>query len=538
MVISNNPSITGIQADIELLPSGIAQTVSHSIAPAFDTTKRYAKGDIVSYNGKIYKFTTAHAAGAWNASHVIEINAVDELISEATTLAGAAETAAKNASISKTATYQTAESIYNAAVAQAGTNAGNTYIAKTSSYQTADAIVTEAVTQAGTAASNSYIAKTTTYDTVDSILAEAQNKADAAATTAKNASIAKTTTYQSADAIVSAAVAQAGTNASSAYIAKTTTYQTADAIYSAAVAQAGTDASSAYIAKTTTYQTADAIVSTAESYTDTKLSGYSTTTQTNTLISNYVTNNAYGKQSGVAITAGEVKISSNNSYISLTPTGLTFSGNYAALSATNNGPITVNGFVFSKLLNYQNKVYFDLDLFHNTGTTALHYFTLRSFTDITYINAMGHFVLCPNGQTSYSLYIKYDSNEQITRLYGDNLHLGNTDTPNHHILSIRVDYVYWYNHCGQASSRDIKHNIRDMENVSQKISALNPVRFVYDADVHEEEQVGLIYEDVINIIPEICFEQNGEKAIDYIKLVPFLLKEVQRLQNEIEELRR
>lgn len=39
------------------------------IAPEFSTTTAYAKGDLVYYNGTLYEFNQAHAAGAWNASH-------------------------------------------------------------------------------------------------------------------------------------------------------------------------------------------------------------------------------------------------------------------------------------------------------------------------------------------------------------------------------------------------------------------------------------------------------------------------------------
>jgi hypothetical protein len=100
-----------------------------------------------------------------------------------------------------------------------------------------------------------------------------------------------------------------------------------------------------------------------------------------------------------------------------------------------------------------------------------------------------------------------------------------------------IKYIYWVNHCGQLSSREIKHNIRNIENVSDKIRALNPVRFVYNNDGEGKEQVGLIYEDTVNILPEVCFEHNGQKAVDYVKLVPFLLKEVQRLQDEVNKLK-
>ena len=66
---------------------------------------------------------------------------VDAIINQASALADAAADTAKNASIAKTSTYQSAQAIVNTAVAAAATAAGQTYIAKTTSYQTADAIV-------------------------------------------------------------------------------------------------------------------------------------------------------------------------------------------------------------------------------------------------------------------------------------------------------------------------------------------------------------------------------------------------------------
>jgi hypothetical protein len=39
------------------------------IAPAFSETTAYAVGDYVTKDGKLYKCTAAHSAGAWNASH-------------------------------------------------------------------------------------------------------------------------------------------------------------------------------------------------------------------------------------------------------------------------------------------------------------------------------------------------------------------------------------------------------------------------------------------------------------------------------------
>ena len=278
-------------------------------------------------------------------SKTAQYQTADSIVSEA--VSQSAQSAA-GIYMAKTAQYQTPESIITEAVAQAATSASNTYIAKTQSLQTADAIKNEAVRLSGVAAAEAYIAKTNNYSNVDAILAEAQNQADAAAVSAKNASIAKTQTLQTADAIVSTAVAQAATAAAGAYIAKTNQYQTADAIvstaetYAAGVAStaeanaknasiakttnytsindiiakaeqlataAETNAKNASIARTQIYQSASAIVAAAESYTD---------------------NNAYGKVSGITITANGIDISGSQ-YVQIA------SGGYFRVTSGNFG---------------------------------------------------------------------------------------------------------------------------------------------------------------------------------------------------------
>ena len=44
-----------------------------NLAPAFSTSKSYAIGDYVTYQGKFYRFHTSHSAGAWNALQAGEI---------------------------------------------------------------------------------------------------------------------------------------------------------------------------------------------------------------------------------------------------------------------------------------------------------------------------------------------------------------------------------------------------------------------------------------------------------------------------------
>lgn len=43
-----------------------------SLAPAFSTSKAYKQGERVTYDGKVYVFKSAHPAGAWMGTDVIE----------------------------------------------------------------------------------------------------------------------------------------------------------------------------------------------------------------------------------------------------------------------------------------------------------------------------------------------------------------------------------------------------------------------------------------------------------------------------------
>lgn len=53
--------------------------------PTFSDSRAYSAGDVVNYNGKLYKFTADHAAGAWNSGEVTETSLkkkMDEKITE------------------------------------------------------------------------------------------------------------------------------------------------------------------------------------------------------------------------------------------------------------------------------------------------------------------------------------------------------------------------------------------------------------------------------------------------------------------------
>ena len=88
----------------------------------------------------------------------------------------------------------------------------------------------------------------------------------------------------------------------------------------------------------------------------------------------------------------------------------------------------------------------------------------------------------------------------------------------------------------QSSSKDIKHDIKDLLPDGEMIDGLRPVTFVYDDDAKERKRAGLIYEETMEILPEICTQDEGNKAINYVELIPYLLKEIQELRARVKAL--
>ena len=88
----------------------------------------------------------------------------------------------------------------------------------------------------------------------------------------------------------------------------------------------------------------------------------------------------------------------------------------------------------------------------------------------------------------------------------------------------------------QNSSKDIKHNIQPLPSIGDRLDTLKPVTFVYDKDKNEKQRMGLIYEDTVETMPEICTNDESDKAINYVELIPALLKEIQDLRARVKAL--
>ena len=96
-----------------------------------------------------------------------------------------------------------------------------------------------------------------------------------------------------------------------------------------------------------------------------------------------------------------------------------------------------------------------------------------------------------------------------------------------------------------GSSATYKENIEDLEVDSSLIHSLRAVSYDYKKkyksfgyDVKDGKQIGLISEEVAEIIPELAIMKDGKPMnVDYQKLAVVLLAEVQNLKRDIEELK-
>lgn len=63
----------------QIVKKGVVHEIVPEIAPLFSTSTAYAVGDCVIKDAVLYRFKTAHSAGAWSASEVEAITVGKEL---------------------------------------------------------------------------------------------------------------------------------------------------------------------------------------------------------------------------------------------------------------------------------------------------------------------------------------------------------------------------------------------------------------------------------------------------------------------------
>lgn len=90
--------------------------------------------------------------------------------------------------------------------------------------------------------------------------------------------------------------------------------------------------------------------------------------------------------------------------------------------------------------------------------------------------------------------------------------------------------------------RRFKEDIRDLGDISQKVSALRPVDFRRKGQSSTDDryrEVGLIAEEVAAVFPQLAlYDKDGKpNSVDFNAVAAVALSEVQRLQKLLEEQR-
>ena len=102
----------------------------------------------------------------------------------------------------------------------------------------------------------------------------------------------------------------------------------------------------------------------------------------------------------------------------------------------------------------------------------------------------------------------------------------------------------YYAFLESMSSREYKQEIEPLKDYGEAIDNLEPVSFVYKSEAKRTKKkgkanrksYGLIYEDTVKYLPEVCNDHGDEKTINYIELIPILLGEVKHLRQRVAEL--
>ena len=85
-----------------------------------------------------------------------------------------------------------------------------------------------------------------------------------------------------------------------------------------------------------------------------------------------------------------------------------------------------------------------------------------------------------------------------------------------------------------SSSRKIKHDIQDINfNTGLIIDRMKPVSYIVNGDTTNHTTYGFIYEDLVQVLPNVCVNSDGNVGIMYTTIIPILTKEIQNLRKRL-----
>ena len=187
----------------------------------------------------------------------------------------------------------------------------------------------------------------------------------------------------------------------------------------------------------------------------------------------------------------------------------------------------------------------------NTGYTDI---DAKYGTNVgNYLNVSSHIfvdgsVHANNVQSSEGLTIRSDASSGNCAVWFANTS-GNTyywkmavKTDNSQFIFYRVDNgtltsKFWINSngtTGTSSSRKIKHNIQNINfDTGYIIDRMQPVSYIVNGDLTNKTTYGFIYEDLIQVLPNVCDSAGETTGITYTAIIPVLTKEIQNLRRRL-----
>lgn len=96
ITISVGALVNSIDQAVATIPAYYPDLMA-ALAPTFNTSTAYSKGQCVWYDGKLYQFTTAHPVGSWNADHAALFSVTVDMPTKAETYAAFATDTASGA---------------------------------------------------------------------------------------------------------------------------------------------------------------------------------------------------------------------------------------------------------------------------------------------------------------------------------------------------------------------------------------------------------------------------------------------------------
>ena len=87
-----------------------------------------------------------------------------------------------------------------------------------------------------------------------------------------------------------------------------------------------------------------------------------------------------------------------------------------------------------------------------------------------------------------------------------------------------------------TSDINLKENIHQIKNPLDKVIQINGVGFCWKDS--KEEAIGVIAQDIEEVIPELVKISNGTKTVNYNGLVGVLIEAIKEQQRQIEELKK